>query len=288
MTDDIWTVGRLLTWTTGYLKQQGGESPRLDAEVLLAHARQTERISLYTSFDEVVDEIVRGRFRELVKRRAAGCPVAYLVGHREFYSLSFEVTPDVLIPRPETEFLVMSALDWAKAQDPDRAWRVLEVGTGSGVIAVCLAKYLPQAQIVATDISAAALQIARRNAQRHNVVDRIQFVEQDLATADHLANCDMLVSNPPDVAQAEAAGLTREVRDHEPHTALFGGQRGDEITGRLLELANAHLPQVAPVFIEMNANLCEEMLALGRGFERFSSVKILNDLAGMPRILQAS
>jgi release factor glutamine methyltransferase len=288
MTDDIWTVGRLLTWTTGYLKQQGGESPRLDAEVLLAHARQTERISLYTSFDEVVDEIVRGRFRELVKRRAAGCPVAYLVGHREFYSLSFEVTPDVLIPRPETEFLVMSALDWAKAQDPDRAWRVLEVGTGSGVIAVCLAKYLPQAQIVATDISAAALQIARRNAQRHNVVDRIQFVEQDLATADHLANCDMLVSNPPYVAQAEAAGLTREVRDHEPHTALFGGQRGDEITGRLLELANAHLPQVAPVFIEMNANLCEEMLALGRGFERFSSVKILNDLAGMPRILQAS
>jgi release factor glutamine methyltransferase len=288
MTDDIWTVGRLLTWTTGYLKQQGGESPRLDSEVLLAHARQTERISLYTSFDEVVDEIVRGRFRELVKRRAAGCPVAYLVGHREFYSLSFEVTPDVLIPRPETEFLVMSALDWAKAQDPDRAWRVLEVGTGSGVIAVCLAKYLPQAQIVATDISAAALQIARRNAQRHNVVDRIQFVEQDLATADHLANCDMLVSNPPYVAQAEAAGLTREVRDHEPHTALFGGQRGDEITGRLLELANAHLPQVAPVFIEMNANLCEEMLALGRGFERFSSVKILNDLAGMPRILQAS
>lgn len=288
MTDELWTIGRLLTWTTDYLKQQGADSPRLDAEVLLSHARQTDRIALYTTFDEEVDEQTRGRFRELVKRRAAGCPVAYLVGYREFYSLHFEVTPDVLIPRPETEFLVMSVLDWAKSQDPDRPWRIVEVGTGSGVVAICLAKYLPKSRIVASDISPAALDVARRNAERHDVADRIRFVEQDLAGVEQLERCHMLVSNPPYIGLGESQTLAREVRDQEPHAALFGGQRGDEFSRRLFELASPHLPQDAPVFLEINANLPDEMLALANGFDRFKTVKIIHDLSGMPRILQAS
>src|SRR5947208_7672927 len=145
-----WTVLRLLTWTTDYLKSNGSASPRLDAEVLLAHARGCERIMLYAAFDQVIDESTRAKFRELVKRRAEGVPVAYLVGKREFYSLSFRVTPDVLIPRPETEFVVVAVLDALKEiQNP----LVADVGTGSGAIAVAIAKHAPLAKVVATDIS---------------------------------------------------------------------------------------------------------------------------------------
>src|SRR5436309_1823881 len=156
---ESWTVLRLLTWTTDYLKSHGSENPRLDAEVLLAHARGCERIMLYTAFDQVVDESTRAKFRELVKQRAEDTPVAYLVGKREFYSLSFRVTPDVLIPRPETEFVVVAALDALKGSgftvqgsaDSVQNPFVADVGTGSGAIAVAIAKHAPQSRVVATD-----------------------------------------------------------------------------------------------------------------------------------------
>src|SRR6188472_816205 len=159
---DSWTVLRLLTWTTEYLKSHGSESPRLDAEVLLAHARGCERIMLYAAFDEVVPDDVRAVFRELVRRRAEGTPVAYLVGKREFYSLDFRVTPDVLIPRPETEHLVIAVLDRLKA-DGQKPAQVADVGTGSGIIAICVAKQAPQVQVTAIDLSPAALAIAEEN-----------------------------------------------------------------------------------------------------------------------------
>src|SRR5437762_8307666 len=176
---ESWTILRLLTWTTDYLKSHGSESPRLDAEVLLAHARGCERIMLYAAFNEVVAEDVRTKFRELVKRRAEGVPVAYLVGTREFYSLSFHVTPDVLIPRPETEFVVVAALDALKGsgfgvqgsgeiQNPKSKIQnpplVADVGTGSGAIAVAIARHAPDCRVFATDISPAALAIAKGNA----------------------------------------------------------------------------------------------------------------------------
>src|SRR5437762_11217923 len=177
---DSWTVLRLLTWTTDYLKSHGSDSPRLDAEVLLAHARGCERITLYTTFDEIVSEEVRGKFRELVKRRAEGVPVAYLVGKREFYSLSFRVTPDVLIPRPETEFVVVAALDALKGSEfrvqGSEAPLVADIGTGSGAIAVAIAKHAPGCRVIATDISPAALAIAKENAAAQGVAGRIEFV----------------------------------------------------------------------------------------------------------------
>src|SRR3981081_1373667 len=163
-----WTIGRLLAWTTDYLKRQGAESPRLDAEILLAAVRNCQRIQLYTSFDEPADEPTRERFRELVRRRAEGTPVAYLVGHKEFYSLSFRVSPDVLIPRPETELLVVRLLDIAKScpaakTGPVEAnaapFTIADVGTGSGIIAICAAKHLPGARVTAIDISPAALAV---------------------------------------------------------------------------------------------------------------------------------
>src|SRR5438874_5680708 len=142
---ESWTVLRLLSWTTEYLKSHGSHSPRLDAEVLLARARGCERIMLYTAFDQVVEDETRAKFRELVKRRADGAPVAYLVGSREFYSLSFRVTPDVLIPRPETEFVVVTLLDLVQRSTAEPPLRIADIGNGSGVLAVCEPKHLQPA-----------------------------------------------------------------------------------------------------------------------------------------------
>ncbi|NBP52270.1 MAG: peptide chain release factor N(5)-glutamine methyltransferase, partial [Actinobacteria bacterium] len=174
---EAWTVGRLLAWTTQWLGGRGSESPRLDAEVLLAHVRGCSRILLYTAFDQVVGDAERARFRELVKRRGDGEPVAYLTGTREFFSLPFAVSKAVLVPRPETEQLVVRSIDlFRDAASP----RIADVGTGSGAIAVTLAKHLPNASITAIDVSPEALAVARANAEAHGVADRIEFVESDL------------------------------------------------------------------------------------------------------------
>ena len=178
--DSAWTLGRLLNWTTDFLKQRGSDSAQLDAQLLLAHARKCQRIELFTAYGELASDALRSEFRELVRRRAAGEPVAYLVGHREFYSLDFRVTRDVLIPRPETEFLVIAALDLLKKEKPHAvqplmdadlpelsgALTIADVGTGSGILAVCLAKQLPDARIWATDTSDDALNVAARIARR--------------------------------------------------------------------------------------------------------------------------
>src|SRR5262245_40112198 len=178
MPDAPWTIGRLLTWTTDFLRDKGAENPRLDAEVLLAHSRGCKRIELYTAFEDVAPDALRERFRALVKERAAGKPVAYLVGQREFFSLPFEVTPDVLIPRPETELIVVRALDLAKelAAAGRRDLAIADVGTGSGILAVTLAKRLPTSRVTAVDVSPAAIAVAQRNAARHGVADRIEWV----------------------------------------------------------------------------------------------------------------
>ncbi|MFP6677052.1 MAG: peptide chain release factor N(5)-glutamine methyltransferase [Pirellulaceae bacterium] len=286
MTDELWNTKRLLSWTTQFLQKHHTDSPRLDAEVLLAHARQCDRITLYTSFEEEVDDRTRGTFRELIQRRAAGCPVAYLVGHREFFSLSFDVTSDVLIPRPETEFLVMTALDWAKHRSvPPR--QIIDVGTGCGVVAICLAKYLPETQILATDISTAAIEVARRNAARHNVADRIRFVEADLVPLDELAACDAVVSNPPYIGLREANTLDRDVREHEPHAALFGGECGEELTQRLFQHIGDRLPENAAVMVEINSNRSNELREFVSKLDLYQSLRILDDLAGLPRLLTA-
>src|SRR6478736_3662730 len=206
---ESWTVLRLLTWTTDYLKSNGSESPRLDAEVLLAHARGCERIMLYAAFDSIVDDQTRATFRDLVKRRSTGEPVAYLVGSREFYSLSFRVTPAVLIPRPETEFVVVAVLDAVKEGRGRKSdLLIADVGTGSGAIAVTVAKHEPAAKVVAIDISAAALAIAKENATAHGVGERIDFVEGDLlASLPAEPRFAVIASNPPYIGEGEIGTL---------------------------------------------------------------------------------
>jgi release factor glutamine methyltransferase len=289
-----WTVGRLLQWTADYLKDHGADSPRLDAEVLLAEALGRQRIELYTAFDEVPGEQPRSAFRELVRRRAEGTPVAYLVGRREFYSLSFRVTPDVLIPRPETELLVVAALDLAKTYAPPAIagkapeLMVADVGTGSGIIAVCLAKHLPSCRVTAIDISPAALAVAKENARQHGVGERIEFIESDLfAAVPPERRFDFIVSNPPYVTAAELEHLAVDVRKFEPRMALLGGPCGTEVIESLAGQAAERLRPGGHLLMEISPMIHDAVRALLSADNRFELGPTIKDLARLPRVVQA-
>jgi release factor glutamine methyltransferase len=283
-----WTVGRLLQWTADYLARHGADSSRLDAEVLLAEVLHCPRIQLYTTFDAEPPEAARSAFRELVKRRAEGTPVAYLVGRREFFSLSFRVTPAVLIPRPETEFLVSALLDRVKAGD-NAAVSVCDVGTGSGCIAIAAAKHLPQARFTAIDASPEALEVARSNAEAHGVAERIEWVDGDLfdaLPADR--QFDYVVSNPPYVTEAEMAALAPEVRNHEPRGALCGGPDGLAVIRRLVAESPARLRPGGSLLIEISPMIHDAAAALIAAEPLLEPGPTIKDLARLPRVITAT
>lgn len=230
-----WTIRALMEWTEQHFQQKGIESPRLETQLLLSHALGCKKTALYTRWDEVVDEDRRGRFRDLIKRRLEGSPIQHLIGYREFFLLDFEVSPDVLIPRPETELLVTEALNRSKGI---AAPRLLDIGTGSGCIAVSMAKQLKSARVTASDISPKALEVARRNARRHGVAERIRFVEGDLLSPfSSSERFDLIVSNPPYVSTPEFEKLPPYVRDFEPRLALAAGPEGYDVYDRLIPAA---------------------------------------------------
>ena len=285
---DEWTIGRLLTWTTDYFREHGCDSPRLDAEVLLAEARNCGRIELYTAFDEEADHYVRTAFRELVRRRSEGTPVAYLVGRREFYSLSFRVTPEVLIPRPETEYLVMGLLDLVKEGYPDGSVDVVDVGTGSGCVAVSVANHLGNARLTAVDISPAALKIAQENIEAHDFANRIDVVEGDLlAVFPAKPLFDFVVSNPPYVSEPEFEQLASEVAEHEPRVALVGGETGAEIIARLIPQAAERLRPGGWLLMEISPMIEDRVIELLAADGRFAPAETINDQAGLARIIKA-
>jgi release factor glutamine methyltransferase len=288
--EDLWTIGRLLSWTVDYLGKHGADNPRLDAEVLLAEARGCKRIDLYTAYGEPATDEIRTAFRELVRRRAEGTPVAYLVGRREFYSLDFEVNPDVLIPRPETELLVVALLDQAKKRPASEATlQIADVGTGSGVLAVCAAKYVPKAHVTAIDISPAALKVAHRNADRHGVADRITFVEGNiLSTEPPEPRFDYIVSNPPYVSTAEMKQLDRDVRDHEPELALRAGDKGTDVIAPLIEQAAVRLNPGGVLLIELSPMIAGEVEQLVQQQPSLKLGPTIRDLANHARIVQAA
>lgn len=278
-----WTVGRLLEWTAGWLRGREADSPRLDAEVLLASVLGCQRIELYTRFDEVVADEPKAAFRELVKRRGHGEPVAYLTGTKEFFSLSFRVTRDVLVPRPETESLVVRSLDLCRGL---AGARIVDVGTGSGAIAVVLARHLPNASITAIDISPQAVAIARENVVAHGVADRVRVLEGDLLSGlPEEETFDLIVSNPPYIREDEFAGLPRDVRDFEPRGALVAGPRGVEPLERLAGMAADRLVTGGWLLVEIGPQRAsEEVLAATPHLQAAST---LPDDAGIPRIVQA-
>jgi release factor glutamine methyltransferase len=285
---DEWTIGRLLGWTAEYLKQHGSDSPRLEAEVLLAQARGCQRIELYTSFDDPAGEELRTAFRELVRRRAEGTPVAYLVGHREFYSLDFCVTPDVLIPRAETETLVVALLDLIKQWPDAKAPQIADVGTGSGIIAITVARHTPRARVTAIDVSAKALAVARENAVRLGVADRVELVESDLfAFVPAEKRFDFIASNPPYVATAELAGMAREVREHEPKIALAAGEHGTAIIERLVPDAAARLTSGGSLLLEISPMIQKQVEAIVAADDRLQLGTTIKDMAGLARVVVA-
>ncbi len=288
---EVWTVGRLLAWTTEFLKRHGSQTPRLDAEVLLAEALGCRRIDLYTAFEEVPSEAARAVFRQLVQRRAEGAPVAYLVGRREFYSLCFRVTADVLIPRPETELVVMTLIELAKARlarCPEQPLRVCDVGTGSGAIAVAVAKHLPQARLTALDTSAAALAVARENAETHGVSGQIEFVQSDLfAAVAPEERFDFIASNPPYVSEAEFEHLARDIRDFEPRAALVAGPLGTEVIARLVPEAAKRLAPGGHLLIEISPMIHDAVQAILRAERLLEIGPTVRDAARHPRVVQA-
>lgn len=281
---DAWTVKRVLDWTIQHLKSRGSESPRLDAEILLAHARGCQRIELYTRYADVLSEDERTTMRALVKRRAESEPVAYLVGHREFFGLDFSVTPDVLIPRPDTETLVMEVLEVASQCDSPR---ILDLCTGSGCIAVAVAVNCPNANVIASEISETALRVARNNADDHDVANRIDFIQSDLFDGfEREAKFDIIASNPPYVTESELADLQPDVRLHEPGLALDGGKDGLDVVRRILTDAPKYLNAGGHLVLEIDSLQATPVIEMISCSVRFSEVSILKDFAGKPRVIR--
>jgi release factor glutamine methyltransferase len=249
--DEQWTYGRLLGWTEQFLAQRGCEFPRLDAQVLLAHVLGCKRIELYTRYEEPATEDERARFKDLIRKRLEGCPVAYLVGRKEFFSLEFEVGPAVLIPRPDTETLVNEWLALARPMpEPD----VIDIGTGSGAIAVAAVRQHRGARVTATDVSADALAVAQRNAAKHGVAERIRFLHGDLfEPVPPDERFDFILSNPPYIAREDMKGLPIGVRDYEPHLALDGGPGGYAVFDRLIREAPRHLKPGGHLIVEIGS-----------------------------------
>lgn len=281
-----WTVMEVLDWTRGHFADKGVESPRLDAEVLLAHVLSTQRVMLYAQFDRPMEPEELATMRGLVARRAAGAPVAHLVGRREFWSLEVEVGPDVLVPRPETEILIEVARRRGSAAE-----RVVDVGTGSGAIAIALAVELPAARIWGLERSEAALEVARRNRARllsEGAEERLVLAASDLLDglpAD-ARPVDLLVANLPYVPRDVIETLAPEVRAHEPHLALDGGPDGLALLRRLIAQAPEALAPGGTIALESAPDQPPAITALLRdvGFE---DVEITPDLAGHPRVTSA-
>lgn len=264
-------------------------SHALAAELLLMHAVGRDRAWLYANPEAAVDGATAAKFFELIARRTSGTPTQYLTGRQEFWGLEFEVTPAVLIPRPETEHVVEVALERLGAARVSTLLRIADVGTGSGCIAVALAKELPAAEIYATDISAEALAVARRNAERHGVAARVKFIECNLldGVTEDAGPLDLIASNPPYVARDEQEQLPRDVREHEPHAALFAGASGTEIYEPLIAQAAKQLRRGGLLVVEIGYGALERVKPLLGNSKTWTNVRVANDLAGIPRVISA-
>lgn len=285
-----WTIMRLLQWTTEHLRKSGSSTPRLDAEVLLAHAKDCERIELYTAFNEEPPEEVKAKFRELIKRRAAGEPVAYLVGKKEFYSISFKVGTECLIPRSETEHLVMECLDRAKAMlqtGQANPLQIADVCTGCGCVAIAIAKHLPIAHVTAIDISDGALVIARDNVALHGLADRIDVRHGNLLDSIDAGTLDFVVSNPPYVSESEFETLDKTVKNYEPKLALVSGETGLEVIEQLVIQGASKLKPGGWLLCELSPMIADGALSLVTNTEGWSEASIIKDLAGLKRLVVA-
>lgn len=273
-----------LKLTTTFLAGRGIDSARIDAELMLAHVLAMTRTQLYVNFEQPLGAAEVARFRELVRRRSAREPVAYILGMREFWSMDFAVDRRVLVPRPETELLVEIAVDALKARQNGAGLRVADVGTGSGAIAVAIARELTEARVLATDRSEAALELAPSNAERNGVEARVEFCAGDgCAPLVGRGPFDVIASNPPYIRSSEMASLPPEVREWEPRWALESGAEGMDVTAPLVRDAFDLLAPGGTLVVEVGtqASLVRDAFVT-RGFE---AVSVRRDLAGLDRVV---
>jgi release factor glutamine methyltransferase len=279
-----WTTLSVLDWTTQRFTEAGITAARLEAQILLAHVLGCTRMQLYTGFDKPLAEAELASYRGLIKRRLAGEPVSYLVGETEFWGLPFHVEPSVLVPRPDTE----TVIEVARAVRPDRAapCRLLDLCTGSGVIAVSLAREYPAAHVVATELSPAAAALARRNAARNAVADRVDVREGDLFAPVRGERFDLIAANPPYIASAVIPTLSREVR-REPVIALDGGPDGLAFHDRICAEAREHLVPGGAIVLEHGFDQADAVAArlIAAGFD---GVTLVHDLGKNPRVTRAT
>lgn len=283
-----WTVLQLLQTTTEYLQQKGVENARLNAEQMLARVLQKSRVDLYLAFEQPVAKAELATYRDMVRRRSQREPLQYILGDTEFMGLPFSVGPEVLIPRPETEVLVEEVLQ-LKETNGSTSPLIVDVGTGSGCIAISLAHYWPDAQVVGVDISQKALQVATQNAQLNNVQERISFFQHDILQtwpSTLPSKIQILVSNPPYIGKTEMDGLQPEVGIFEPQIALTDLADGLTFYRRLFELvAMDGAPRIDYLILEMSGSQPQKILGLAETYN-FKNLHVQEDLTGIPRVLK--
>lgn len=291
MTQDAWTIRKLIDWMVGYFIEKGIDSPRLTADLLLSHTLEMKRIELYMHFDKVLNSGSLTKLRSLVKRCSQHEPYAYLIGRTEFYSLEIKVSKDCLIPRPETELLVEHAIEFLRTRnDNHSAKKVCDLCTGSGCIAVAIAKNFKNCNVIATDICDKALSLAAQNIEHYNLADKIELLCGDLfEPIIHGLDddkFDLIVSNPPYISEAEVQLLKPNVKNHEPEKALYGGIDGFDIYKRIIEQIPEHLAEDGALMMEIGykqATGIKELLD-----PIFKYVTIEKDLSDNDRIVIAS
>lgn len=281
--EERWTILRVLEWTSGRFERAGLDASRLEAEVLLADCLGVERLRLYMDYAKPLQQAELSRFRQTIRRRLDGEPLAYITGAKEFWSLTLQVERAVLIPRPETELLVELAVQRASSRDP---LTVVDVGTGSGAVAIAIASELPQARVLATEMSADALVVARRNVERHGV--QVELLQGDLLhpLPRELAP-DVVVANLPYIRRGDLVGLQREIVDWEPHAALDGGDDGLDLVRRLIQQGRRVLAPGGVLLLEIghDQGAAVHGLLLSAGF---AEIEVRKDLAGLDRVAAGS
>ena len=282
-----WKVIDLLKTVSSFLAEKGIENPRLNAELLLGKVLGLNRVNLYVQFERPLNQQELDDYRELIRRRALHEPLQYLLEQTEFMGLPFRVRPGVLIPRPETEILIEETLKLKNALQTSNPV-IVDVGTGSGCIAISLAKLWPESRVVATDISEKALELSRENAELNHVTDNVRFVQHDLFTpwdANLPQTVDILISNPPYIAKHEMAQLSEEVRDYEPEIALSDGDDGLRFYNRLFEMVREHLIDVHYLMLELSGSQPEKIIERSQ-FYGLNQREIIPDLNRIQRVLK--
>lgn len=282
---ESWTIGRLLATTTKFLAEKGASTPRLDAELMLAQVLNLAKVQLYVNFERELGAVELDGYRQLVRRRAGREPVAYILGHREFYGLNFKTTTAALIPRPETEHLVDAALALAQEFWLDKDLSIADIGCGTGAIALALARNLPRATIAAVDISREALELARENAAELGLDSQVTFYEGNLLTPLAGHSFQLLCANLPYIPSCEMEGLMPEVCLYEPHLALDGGSQGLTLIEELLAQATAHLTPGGHILLEIWPDSLSAVKKIASNFSFDTAKDVIYDLAGHPRIV---